>query len=156
MLIVYGLFEAGRFVYTNNALSQAAREGARLAAVEARWIGDGGLSCVASPNLITAANPGAHVCPPDANSLRADVVSAVNRMFVIGAVSDVFLACTAKGDPTPSGPWTEVTVAFPRCGGAAPNRTGDVVSVRVAFTSQPILPLFGPIDMTASTSMVIN
>ena len=50
MLILFGVIEVARFVYTDSALSQAAREGARLAAVEARWIGDTGLSCVGSPS----------------------------------------------------------------------------------------------------------
>ena len=39
ILLLFGIVDAGRFVYMNSVLSQAAREGARLAAVEASWIG---------------------------------------------------------------------------------------------------------------------
>ena len=39
LLILFGLLDAGRYVYMNSVLSQAAREGARVAAAEARWIG---------------------------------------------------------------------------------------------------------------------
>ena len=39
LLVVFGVFDAGRLVYTNSVLSQAAREGARLAATEAGWVG---------------------------------------------------------------------------------------------------------------------
>ena len=39
MLAVFGLFDVGRLVYVNSTLSQAAREGARVAATEAGWIG---------------------------------------------------------------------------------------------------------------------
>src|SRR5690349_24600951 len=56
-ILVFGVIEMARFVYTDTTLSQAAREGVRLASVEARWIGDSGLSCVDSPADITAANP---------------------------------------------------------------------------------------------------
>ena len=161
MLLLFGVIEVGRFVYTDNTLSQAAREGARLAAVEARWIGDTSVSCVASPDLITSANPGAHVCPADSTALKADVASAVNRMVVgLGTVSTVYLSCNAGaalGDPAPSGAWDETTVHFPSCGGnGTPNATGDLVSVRIVFQYQPIIPIIGSLSRTASATMVIN
>ncbi len=39
LLILFGLIDGGRFVFTDSVLSQAAREGARVGAVEAGWIG---------------------------------------------------------------------------------------------------------------------
>jgi Flp pilus assembly protein TadG len=36
LLLVFGLIDLGRLVYTNNALSEAAREGARYGSVQAR------------------------------------------------------------------------------------------------------------------------
>ncbi len=36
LLLVFGLIDLGRVVYTNNALSEAAREGARYGSVQAR------------------------------------------------------------------------------------------------------------------------
>jgi hypothetical protein len=159
MLILFGVLEVARFVYTDNTLSQAAREGARLAAVEARWIGDTGLSCVASPSLITATNPGAHVCPATPAALKVDVVGAVNRMVAgLGTVSTVYVACSDGTVPgsAPSGEWDE-TVPFLNCGGlGTPNRSGDLVSVRVVFQYNPILPMIGSLSRTASATMAIN
>lgn len=160
MLLLFGLFEGARFVYTNNALSQAAREGARLAAVEARWLGDNELSCVASPADITAANPGAHVCPVNPAALKGHVVDAVNRMVVgLGTVSSVYLSCNAgaaDGDPAPSDSWTEADVPWPSCGGnGTPNGSGDLVSVRIEYDYNPVIPLIGPQKLSASATMVI-
>ena len=39
LLILFGILDVGRAVYTNSTLSQAAREGARLAAAEASCAG---------------------------------------------------------------------------------------------------------------------
>ena len=39
LLVLFGLIDVGRYVYMNTMLSQAAREGARVASVEASWIG---------------------------------------------------------------------------------------------------------------------
>lgn len=58
VLLLFGVVDAGRLVYTNAALSQAAREGARLAAAEAAWIGLSGPGCVSSPAGIGAATQG--------------------------------------------------------------------------------------------------
>ena len=66
LMLLFGLIDGGRYVFMNNVQSQAAREGARVAAAEASWIGKTNLddpSCVGSEALITAAKPGAHVCP---------------------------------------------------------------------------------------------
>ncbi len=157
MLLLFGVIELGRSVYTDTALSQAAREGARLAAVEARWIGDTGLSCVAAPSDITAANPGAHVCPANPAAFKSHIVDAVNRMVVgLGEVSTVYVACTAQDDPEPSGEW-DGSVPFADCGGlGTPNRSGDLVSVRIVFEYSPILPLIGPSSRSTSATMAIN
>jgi Flp pilus assembly protein TadG len=40
LLLVFGLIDLGRLVYTNNALSEAAREGARWGSVQARSASD--------------------------------------------------------------------------------------------------------------------
>ena len=39
LLLLFGLIDVGRLVYMNSVLSQAAREGTRLASVEASWMG---------------------------------------------------------------------------------------------------------------------
>ncbi len=67
----------------SNVLSQSAREAARVGAAEASWIGATTATdpaCVANAAAITAANPGAHVCPADVNALQADITAAANTM----------------------------------------------------------------------------
>ena len=160
MLMVLAVFEFGRFVYIDSALSQAARDGTRLAAVEARWIGDTGLSCVASPSAITSSNPGAHVCPANPAALRNDIVSAINRMAVgLGQVTSVHISCNAgpaDGDPAPTGSWTNGDVTFPDCAGSGtPNGSGDLVSVRIEYQFNPLIPLIGSIPRSASATMAI-
>jgi Flp pilus assembly protein TadG len=165
LLVVVGLFDAGRLVYTNSALSQAAREGARLAATEASWISVPGTSCVADPSGITSARPGAHVCPVDVTSFKAHVTSAVNRMAVsLGPLAAVHISCNdgGAGDPAPTGAWTE-TSGGNGCRDGAGNPisvAGDVVSVRIEFGYAPMTPVIGSIigsvPLSGSATMVIN
>ena len=65
LVVIVGVLDGGRVIFTNTTLSQAAREGARLAAVEAGNVGLTTSDCVATPALVGASsNPGARVCPP--------------------------------------------------------------------------------------------
>ena len=109
LLALVGIFDVGRMVYTNSALSQAAREGARLAPPRLHWIGITAPGCVSYCERHRSGNPGAHVCPT--TSPRSDHVDeAVNRMAVsLGPLTAVHLSCNAGStdDLTPSGDWTE-------------------------------------------------
>jgi hypothetical protein len=182
MLVFFGVIDGARLVYTNSQLAQAAREGARVAAVEAFWIASTDPSCVASEADITSTKPGAHVCPADTTALWTDVANAVQRMAVgLGPFDDtnVFLACDSGdlvGDPTatpapippdpaPTGAWTQASVTYPRCAdsptlGLAPRQTGSLVSVRIVYTYNPITPIagsiIGSVTLSASATMVIN
>jgi Flp pilus assembly protein TadG len=168
LLVLCGAIDGARLIYANNQLSEAAREGARLAAVEAPAMGSSDAACVATRAGITASNPGAHVCPADSTALKADVVTAVNRLMVfMGPATEVHLACSAgasAGEPAPTGDWTESTVTHPRCSagtsGSSPNAAGQLVSVRVVNLFQPITPLAGPIfgalTLSGSATMVIQ
>jgi Flp pilus assembly protein TadG len=167
LVVVVGVFDAGRAVYTNAALSQAAREGARLGAVEAGFVGldtDDDPACVATPAQITSSNPGARVCPPTVASMKTDVVDAVNRMTVsLGDISAVYFSCNAGtgADPLPTGEWTE-SVGGNGCetGGNSLGASGEYISVRVVHTYQPITPIFGtilgPITLSGSATMIVN
>jgi hypothetical protein len=146
LLIVLALFDTGKGVFTYNSIGQAAREGARLAAVEVSWIGASGVNCTAP------------VCPPDTASLRSDVVTALNRMTVgLGAIpsANVFIHCHAAGTDTPAS-----TASWNDCAGA--NALGNVVTVRVDYTYQPIIGVFfrwataGTMALTADTTMAVN
>lgn len=178
LFLVFAVIDGARLVYTQIQLGQGAREGARVAAVEAAAMGLSDPACVASEIQITATRPGAHVCPADPVALKANVVSAVNGMAVgLGQITVVWLSCNSGdaadpsasppvlADPAPSGAWTEASVSFPSCdndssGNAAPNRSGQLVSVRVEYDFMPITPIAGPIlgsiHMDGSATMVIN
>lgn len=161
LLLVFGLLDVGRLVYTNAALSQAAREGARLAATEAARIGQVQGACVDAPGEITVTNPGAYVCPPLARDFKDHVVQAVNRMTVaLGPVNAVHVSCNVggSGDPLPSGPWSEGAEGN---GCDRPiNTPGELVSVRVEYVYQPMTPgiaaLIGPVPLSGSATMVIH
>ncbi len=143
IVMLFGLIDGARFVYSDSVLSQAAREGARLAAVEAGWIGKTSTGC---------GSAGGPVCPASVAVLEQDIRVAVNRMVVgLATLSTVHIRCDNAGNE-PTGAWTGVSCT---------NRDiGDVVSIRVQFTYQPLTPvvgsLLGAVARTASASMVIN
>lgn len=160
-LIIFGLFDAGRAVYVNSVLSQAAREGARLGATEAGWVGVPDPGCVSDESAITATNPGAHVCPVSAAALKAHIVDAANRMTVGVDAIDVYISCNegTVDDPAPSGAWTDADGgAGNACSLAA--STGDVISVRVTHGYQPITPVVGSLlglpALSGSATMIVN
>jgi Flp pilus assembly protein TadG len=161
LLILFGLVDGARFVYLNSVLSQAAREGARLAAAEARWIAKTTTddpSCVADPGLITAANPGAHVCPAtetgSSNSLQAGITVAANRMMApFGDVNHVYFDCQPTASVPPAG-WTAT-----RCPSTFRVAAVNSVWVRVDMPFRPITPLLGQVwtpTLTGSATMAIN
>ncbi len=167
LLAFFAILDGARLVFAYNRLSEAAREGARVAAVEAPAMGSSDAACVTSATLITDANPGARVCPANAAALKADVVAAVDRSSAgLGPVSDVYLACNAgaaAGDPAPTGEWTEATVDHPQCTagtGVSPNASGQLTSVRVVYTFTPVTPIVGQIigslPISGAATMVIN
>ena len=165
LLILFGVFDVGRLVYTNATLSQAAREGARVAATEASWIGVPGTACVSDESAIGPSNPGAHVCPADVTAFKGHVVTAVNRMAVsLGQISDVHVSCNLGDfvDPAPSGDWTE-TAGGNGChdgSGNAISTSGDLVSVRIRQDYEPFTPfvssIIGSLSLSGSASMVIH
>jgi Flp pilus assembly protein TadG len=140
--LLFGLIDMGRFVYLNSTLSQAAREAARVAAVEASWIGSADASCGAT------AGP---VCPANVAALRTDMLVGANRMmapFGSIAAADLYTSC-ASAAPSP--------VVTQTCANGAIN---SLASVRVVMVFRPITPLIGQlfssITSQASATMVIN
>jgi Flp pilus assembly protein TadG len=144
LAILFGLVDLGRFVVTDNVLSQAAREGARLAAVEASWIGSSDASCN------TAGGP---TCPASSAVLAAHVGEAANRMVAgLGAtITEVHVRCDPPG-AAPTSAWT---------GQSCASRTqGNLVSVRVVFAYNALTPglsgIVGPVTRQGAATMVIN
>lgn len=147
LLLFFGLLDVGRFVYMNSTLSQAAREGARLAAVEAGWIAQGAVrtECTQLGGTV--------VCPATAAALQTDVTAAANRMVApFGPItgSNVYISCDHATPPT--GAWTTYTCAS--------HAVGDLVSVRVLLTFKALTPVIGGIIGTVTTAgsatMMIN
>lgn len=143
LLIVFGLIDMGRYVYLTSSLSQAAREGARVAAVEASWMGS------TDPGCGGAAGP---VCPANLNALRTDILGGANRMmapFGKIAAADLYTSCDAATAPSPV---TTQTCSSPTVQGVA--------SIRVVTVFRPITPLISSlipsITTQASAAMVIN
>jgi hypothetical protein len=165
LLVLFGLLDVGRLVYTSSTLSQAAREGARLAAAEASWISITGPACVSDPSAITGTRRGAHVCPTDVASFKSHVEEAVKGMTVaLGPITDVHLSCNqgGVGDPVPSGDWTEA-VNGNGCHDGSGNpisSSGDLVSVRVEYTYDFFTPFvnsfMSSVPLSGSATMIIN
>jgi hypothetical protein len=160
LLVLFGLVDGGRFVYTDSVMSQAAREGARLASVEALWIKTNtpvpnDPSCVATAGAINpGVNPGAHVCPATTAVLLGDVKTAANRMTAgVGQISQVDLRC----DPASSPPAAGWVADLNSC---ANRKADDIVSVRVVYLYGPITPIVGQIigkvSRSGVASMAIN
>lgn len=145
LLLLFGLIDGGRLVYMHTVLSQAAREGARVASVEAGWMAKSGSGCG------TANGP---VCPANIAALRGDVLAGSNRMiqpFASLTLGQLQTRCDPSGG-APAGNWNAVTCVS--------NSAGNVVSVRVSANFTAITPiissLLGTVPMSASASMVIN
>jgi hypothetical protein len=152
LLLLCGVFDAGRAVYMNSVLSQAAREGARLGAVEAGWLGSTDAGCNAT---------GGPRCPANLDVLKADVLAAVNRNVIpFGPIvsARLYISCDVQGSE-PSGDWTLQT-----CTHNVPinqaDQTRNVISIRVELQYEAITPVIGqlisPIWLAGSASMVIN
>ena len=144
LLLIFGLLDMGRFVYMHSTLSQAAREGARLGAVEAAWVGSTDANCNTS---------GGKVCPANLAALRNDILAATNReMTPFGNITLAKLYTSCDVSTPPSGNWMTQTCVS--------NQPGQLMSVRVEFTVQPMTPIinafFPSITSTASATMVIN
>jgi len=143
--MLFGLIDAGRLIYLNSTLSQAAREAGRLGAVEAYWLGSTATDCN---------QPNGPVCPANNAALIADMRGAANRMMApFGAVTDVHVQCSPEGSPAPAPNWTGNT-----CANRDPG--DDVLLVRVTATYTAITPivgqLIGPTTLSGSSTFVIN
>jgi len=145
VLMLFGVVDAGRMIYLHTVLSQAAREGVRVASVEASWLGASGSGCG------TAGGP---VCPANVTALRTDILSAANRNiqpFAALTNSQLQTRCDPSGG-TPTANWNATSCVS--------NGPGNVASVRVTSTFTAITPIIsriiGSVPMSASSSMVIN
>ncbi len=128
LLLLIGMVEGARLVAASNGVSQAAREAARLATVQAAFVGASGSACTAP------------VCPASSSALRSNALAAANRMTLfVGPLTtgSLYLTCSTLGS-APTGAWT---------GGndcASANASGNVVTVRLVAPIQALTPIFQP------------
>ncbi|MCI0583916.1 MAG: pilus assembly protein [Chloroflexi bacterium] len=131
LLVLYGIIEFGRYVYTVQVLNNAAREGARYAIVH------GSESLLKSGPM-----PGGGVNPDDPNG---DNVKAAVQKYAVGVINTITFP--AQTCPTsPSNPcWT------------VSNQRGDTVTVVAQTTFTLLLPLPVPaITVEGSSTLVVN
>lgn len=154
VVMLFGLFDTARYVYMISVVSQAAREGARQAAVEASWLGSTAASC---------GTTGGPVCPATAAGLKADVLAAANRMVApFGSIStgNLYISCDPATGPTPTGNWTAGTACTPTVGTTpGTGAPGHLISVRVVLTFTPFTPglsQLGTFTTSGSATMVSN
>jgi Flp pilus assembly protein TadG len=147
LAMLFGLVDAGRYIYMNSVVSQAAREAARLVAVQASWIGSSDPSC----NTV-----GGPVCPASAAALQADALAAANRMVApFGSIpaANLYVRCDSPGTVLSSA-WT----TGPACT-ATTGASGQLVSVRLVLTFSPFTPLIshiGTLVTSGAATMVSN
>jgi Flp pilus assembly protein TadG len=144
LLLVFSVIDGGRYVFVSSAVSNAAREAARLGSVEASWLASTDPSCGAA---------GGPVCPVDFATLRTHITTAANRqMAPFGTVTNLYIDCVGSSGSPPTGGWTTST-----CSARA---SGGYLSVRVTYTWRAITPvignIMGPITTSASATVTIN
>jgi hypothetical protein len=135
-LLLFGIIEAGRFIFYYETLSHATREGARYAIVNGANVDLVG--CPSGPPA-----PNSPACDTDGS----DVVDEV-RQAAIGVPS---------GGISVQRCWWYVTCDF-TTHGDGDNARGANVTVAASYTYSTLIPLvpLPPITVTAESSLVIN
>ena len=141
LMLLVGTFDLGHVVWSNDMLSNAAREGARYAIVHGA-----GSSCPAGPGSVSG--PLAASCENPSPS-KQDIYDAATHWTDIGGGTVTVTACywnttQCNGDADEAG---------------ATNVRGTRVTVTVTATvslSAPSLLGLGPISLSSSSTMLVN
>lgn len=135
-LMAFGFIDIGRAVFTWNTLTNAAREAARVAAVNQLDPASGPWLCQANKPVEDPANPGW--------TIRGCAVMAGHTAGVVAANVTISYAAPPDTDITCSGTLT----------------VGCIASVTIVTQYVPITPVagsvIGPITMTSTSSMPIE
>jgi TadE-like protein len=134
-LLIFGIIEGGRFVFFYEVLNGATREGARYAIIHGSNAADG---CPSGPMP-----GGVPSCDLAGDKVKAAVVNASFKITNLGAFDslDVYW-CPADADKP--------------CDPPLNNGRGNPVTVRAAFSYDPIMPLLPPIQIVSESTLVIN
>ncbi len=150
LLMLFGLLDVGRYVYMNSVLSQAAREGARVAAVEAYWIGSADPSCGTSWRSGLPCDGDRGIEQPAGRhhgGSQSDDCAVRSR-------EGRLLHAASQPAAVPSANWTNTD-----CPAANREPNKNVVWVRVDLTFNPLTPVIGQawtLTTSGSGTMVIN
>jgi hypothetical protein len=127
-LVLFGIIEAGRFIFYYETLNNATREGARYAIVN----GANTIGCPTGPPA-----PGSTPCDVAGDDVRARV-----RNAAFGVLDPITV------DPV----WLRPD------GSLGNNGRGETVTVSATFTYRPLVPIvpLPPITINAESSLVIN
>jgi hypothetical protein len=132
-LLLFSIIEAGRFVFHYELLNNAARDGARYAITH-------GSNATCAAGGPSGPMPGGVAVPPCHDPSGDNIRKAVrDAAFGLVAAGDLTIP-----DPVYSGP------------SGMSNARGNTVTVSVAFTYQPFIPVLPPVTITAESSLVIN
>lgn len=141
-ILLFAIIEGARFVFYNELLNNATREGARYAIVHGANTFD---TCRTGPTPATVPP-----CDIEGDDVREAVRAAAISLISTGDLSIPKPVWTASGsalppDGTPGG-------------SASPgnNARGNYVTVFVNYTYSPLIPILPSITISARSSLVIN
>jgi hypothetical protein len=144
-LLLFAIIEGARFVFYNELLNNATREGARYAIVHGGHTQAPG-SCPSGP-----AAPNTTACDAPGENVRVAVRDAAISLVGTGDVSIAYPIWTVRGSPLPDGP-----CPAPGTCDTGTNDRGNYVTVFVDFEYSPLVPILPPITISARSSLVIN
>jgi hypothetical protein len=127
-LLIFGVIEAGRFIFYYHTLNHATRKGARYAIIHGSNALDG---CPSGPPAVNST-----ACDVDGDNVRAAVEKAAFGLAGSGTL--------VIPDPVYYGP------------NGANNGRGSNVTVSVSYTYVPIIPVMPNISISAESTLVVN
>jgi Flp pilus assembly protein TadG len=146
VLLLVGIFDLGHVVWTNDAISNAAREAARYAIVHG---GSDSTPCPVGPAPAELTLPAASAsCPHPSPSIQSIKDRAAQWLAGVGGNTNVWVCYGAVASCTSD---TNAVGAL--------NTRGSQVTVTVTTQmgmSAPALLGIGPITLSASTTMLVN
>lgn len=150
MFLLVAVFDVGRAVYAYTSLTNAARQGARVAAVNQLYPADSDTSCAESmpvEDLSLGAIPtwSARACAAAAATSLGLTPTSVTISY--STPEGTALTCPAGPAPAPAS-------------ANSPFHVGCIANVTVTYTWSPITPIvagfIGPITMTSTSQMPLE
>lgn len=150
VLLLVAVFDMGRAVYAYTTITNAARQGARVAAVNQLYPADTDVTCMENMPVedITAGGT------PTWSARACAASSATSLGLVPSNVTVSYAPPASSALSCPAGPAPAAASAN------TPFHVGCIASVTVAYTWSPITPIIanfmGPITMTATSQMPVE